>query len=255
MRRRCIFIVAAFFVVAVLVVAWLGSPGAGAPVLTYHHIGDGPEWYNVSAADFEHQLVYLRESGYVAVSVVQLADGLEGRTQLPPRPIVITFDDGYEDNFLAAFPILERQGMRGTFFVVTGKMGNADYMSWNQAREMNARGMELGSHTVNHYTLNEINLRELERELLTSRVMLENNLPASAPIFANPFGETAPAVVELLERTGYRAACSSVVGVNRPGENPYMIRRMSVTRPQYGLWDFRVRLWLLNVAGKWENKW
>jgi len=119
---------------------------------------------------------------------------------------------------------------------------------------MIAGGMEVGSHTVHHYTLNEINLKELERELLASRLMLENNLAGAAPIFANPFGETAPAVVELLSRTGYRAACSSVVGVNRPGENLYMIRRLSVPASRFGLWEFRLRLWWLNLKGRLEKR-
>lgn len=254
MKRRIIIGAALLFAAVFLTACWLVSQGDAVPVLTYHHIGEGPEWYNVSTADFEKQMAFLRNNGYEAVSVVQLADGLAGRARLPSRPIAITFDDGYEDNYLAAMPVLERQGMKGTFFVVTGKMGQPGYMSWSQVREMNARGMEIGSHTVNHFTLNEISLRELERELLTSRVMLENNLPAPAPIFANPFGETAPAVVELLGRTGYQAACSSVVGVNHLGENPYMLRRMSVPQLRYGLWEFRVRLWLLNAAAKWEKK-
>lgn len=250
MRRKSLIL---FIITAVVVAAGLvgiGSPGAGIPVLTYHHIGMGTEWYNVQPTDFEQQLSYLRESGYVSVSVTELAEGLAGRAKLPPRPVVITFDDGYEDNYLAALPVLERQKMMGTFFVVTGKLGQPGYMSWDQAREMAARGMELGSHTVHHYTLNEISLREMERELILSRLMLETNIPASAPIFANPFGETAPAVVKLLEQTGYRAACSSVVGLNRTGENLYMIRRLSVPQPRLGLLDFRLRLWWLNMMDR-----
>ena len=249
MKRR--WIQGVFLILFVLVLlVWLGAPGAGIPVLTYHQIGDDEEWWSVSAADFEQQLVFLRDSGYTTISVIELSEGLSGRRRLPDRPIVITFDDGYEDNYRTAFPILERQKMRGTFFVVTGRMGKQGYMSWQQAREMSLRGMEIGSHTVNHFTLKEISLKELERELLASRLMLENNVPAYAPIFANPFGETAPAVVELLSRTGYRAACSSVVGINKPGENLYMIRRLSVLRPRAGLWEFRARLWWLNMKGK-----
>ena len=250
MNRRSLLIFIGLAMAGFLIVGWLISPGAGVPVLTYHHIGDGQEWYRISAADFEEQLVYLREKGYTAVTVMELAEGLSGRFQLPPRPVVITFDDGYEDNYAAAFPILKRQNMRGVFFVVTGKMGQPNYMSWEQAREMNEKGMEIGSHTVHHYTLKEINLKELERELLSSRIMLENNVPAAAPVFANPFGETAPAVVELLGRTGYRAACSSVVGLNYPGGNLYMIRRMSVPRSRAGLWEFKARLWWLNLTGR-----
>lgn len=250
MRHRIVFAFLGLALLVAVTLGWLISPGAGIPVLTYHHVGDGPEWFNVSAADFERQLVFLRDSGYTTVSVMELADGLSGKTKMLRRPIVITFDDGYEDNYAAAFPILLRQKMRGTFFVVTGKMGQPGYMNWEQTEKMSLAGMEIGSHTVNHYTLNEINLKELERELLSSRIMLENNLRSAAPIFANPFGETAPAVVELLGRTGYRAACSSVVGVNRPGENLFMIRRMSVPRSRFGLWDLRVRLWWLNFIGR-----
>ena len=251
MIRRLIFFAAIFFSLFAGFIVWSISPGAGIPVLTYHHIGDGAEWYYVSAADFELQMKYLQQLGYTPVSVTELSEGLSGRRSLPSRSIVITFDDGYEDNYLSALPILEKLGMRATFFVVTGRMGQPGYMKWQQAKEMGEHGMEVGSHTVNHYTLNEINLKELERELLVSRLMLENNVPAAAPIFANPFGETAPAVVELLGRTGYAAACSSVVGINKPGENLYMIRRISIPRPNYGLWDFRVRLWRLNIADRW----
>lgn len=249
MKRQLIWGVS-IVIVLMGMLAWLGSPGAGVPVLTYHQIGDSAEWWSVNADDFEQQLIFLRKKGYTTISVVELSEGLAGRRPLPERPIVITFDDGYEDNYRAAFPILERQGMRGTFFVVTGRMGTSGYMNWRQVREMSLRGMEIGSHTVNHYTLNEINLKELERELRGSRLMLENNVPAAAPIFANPFGEAAPAVVDLLSRTGYKAACSSVVGINHPGDNLFMLRRMSVLRPKAGLWDFQLRLWLLNMKGR-----
>ena len=252
MRRRSIVYLLVLLVAAFSVLAWLGSAGSGIPVLTYHHIGSGNGWLYVSEADFEQQLVYLRERGYTTISVAELAEGLSGRTKLPDRPIVLTFDDGYDDNYQAALPVLLRQGMRASFFVVTGKMGQPGYLSWPQAAKMRDQGMEIGSHTVHHYTLTEINLKEMERELRGSRLMLESNLSITKAVFANPFGETAPAVVTLLEKTGYQAACSSVVGLNRAGENLFMIRRMSVPRPKFGLWDFRLRLWWLNMLDRLE---
>ena len=165
---------------------------------------------------------------------------------------MITFDDGYEDNWSNAFPILEKHGLRATFFVVTGKTGKPDYMSWQQLQAMQAKGMEIGSHTVNHYSLNEINLKEFTRELLLSRIMLENNLFHPVEIFANPFGETTPQVVELLEKTGYRAACSSIFGSNFSGDNPYLVKRLTVHKPLPGLgvWNFRFLLLGLEVVGK-----
>ena len=252
MRRRSIVYLLVLLVAAFSVLAWLGSAGSGIPVLTYHHIGSGNGWLYVSEADFEQQLVYLRERGYKTISVAELAEGLSGRTKLPDRPIVLTFDDGYDDNYQAALPVLLRQGMRASFFVVTGKMGQPGYLSWPQAAQMRDQGMEIGSHTVHHYTLTEINLKEMERELRGSRLMLESNLSITKAVFANPFGETAPAVVALLEKTGYQAAGSSVVGLNRAGENLFMIRRMSVPRPKFGLWDFRLRLWWLNMLDRLE---
>ena len=252
MKQRSVLLAILLAILVAAGLVWLGSPGPGIPVLTYHHIGAEAGWLYVSETDFERQLVYLRDQGYTPISVAELAEGLAGRVQLPKRPIVLTFDDGYDDNYHAALPILVKQNMRASFFVVTGKIGQPGYMNWAQAREMRGRGMEIGSHTVHHYTLNEINLKEMERELLASRLMLESNLPAAPAVFANPFGETAPAVVDLLARTGYRAACSSVVGLNRPGENLFMIRRLSVPKPRFGLWEFRLRLWWLNMLDRLE---
>jgi peptidoglycan/xylan/chitin deacetylase (PgdA/CDA1 family) len=252
MKHRKLWFAIAGVLFLLIGLTWLGSPGNGIPVLTYHHIGAEAGWLYVSENDFEQQLVYLRDQGYSPISVAELAAGLAGRAQLPKRPIVLTFDDGYDDNYRVALPVLLRQGMRASFFVVTGKIGQPGYMTWAQARQMREQGMEIGSHTVHHYTLNEINLKEMERELLASRLMLESNLPPAPAIFANPFGETAPAVVKLLAQTGYQAACSSVVGLNHPGENLFMIRRLSVPKPRFGIWDFRLRLWWLNMSDRLE---
>lgn len=234
----------------VLLLYFLGRPTEGIPVLTYHHVGDGKEWYYVGAGEFETHLKYLKENGFSVLNLAEASEVLAGKRAMPQRPVVVTFDDGYEDNFSAALPLLEKYGMRATFFITTGKMGQPEYLTWSQARAMQKRGMEIGSHTVNHYTLNEINLKEFERELLSSRLMLQSNIPMPAVFFANPFGETAPAVVELLRKTGYQAACASVVGINRPGENPYRLKRMSVPRSSIGIWEFRLRLWRLYAGAR-----
>jgi len=251
-KRILIVVFLCIALIAGFVAGWMILPSRGVPVLTYHHIGDSPEWYYLSAADFDRQMAFIKKEGYTAISVVELTAALAGSRPLPPKPIVITFDDGYEDNWTVATPILEKHGLRATFFVVTGKIGKPEYMTWPQLQAMQAKGMEIGSHTVNHYTLNEINLKEFTRELLLSRLMLENNLFHPVEIFANPFGETTPAVVELLGKTGYRAACSSIFGSNFSGENPYLLKRMTVPKPLpgLGLWDFRARLLRLEAVGK-----
>lgn len=238
--------------VFILVIAWEMVPSRGVPVLTYHQIGDSPDWYYVSAVDFEQQIAFLQKNGYHTISVRELMSGLNGQSPLPPKPIVITFDDGYKNNWTHAVPILEKHQARATFFVVTGHMGQPDYMSWQELLDMQQKGMEIGSHTLNHYTLNEINLKEFSRELRLSRLMLENNLQPPTDIFANPFGETTPAVVALLKETGYSAACSSIVGTNFAGTDPYRIKRVTIKNMPWGLGltAFRLRLFWLDLIGK-----
>ena len=247
--RRLIWGAAALALLAVMTYP-LGMPGDGIAVLTYHHVGHSKDWLYVSPDEFDSQLKFLQTSGFHILSVAEAADILAGKGKMPRQAVVITFDDGYEDNYLAALPVLEKNGVKATFFVVTGKMGQPGYLTWDQVREMKRRGMEIGSHTVNHYTLNEINLKEFERELLLSRLMLQNNVEMPVVLFANPFGETAPAVVGLLRQTGYEAACSSVVGINRPGENPYILKRMSVPRSTAGILEFKLRLWRLYAGAR-----
>lgn len=236
----------------IAIIAWETVPSRGVPVLTYHQIGDSPDWYYVSAVDFERQIAYLRQKGYHTIHVRELIAGLNGQNQLPAKPIVITFDDGYKNNWTHAVPILEKHQSRATFFVVTGRMGHPDYMSWQELRTMQQKGMEIGSHTFNHYTLNEINLKEFSRELRLSRLMLENNLQPPTDIFANPFGETTPAVVTLLKESGYSAACSSIVGTNFAGTDPYQIKRVTIKNMPWGLGltAFRLRLLWLDLIGK-----
>lgn len=236
----------------VLTVLWLIIPYSGVPVLTYHHIGDSPEWYYVSASSFEYHVALLKFFGYSPISVQEMGAGLASKQSLPWKPIVITFDDGYKDNWATAVPILEKYGFKATFFIVTGRVGEPDYMSWQDLQAMQAKGMEIGSHTVNHYTLNEINLNEFSRELMLSLIMLENNLHPPVNIFANPHGETTPAIVDLLQKTGYSAACSSIMGSNFANTDPFLIRRVTIKNAssRFGQISFHFRLLGLDAISK-----
>lgn len=239
-------------VISLLIITWTFIPYRGVPVLTYHHIGDAPEWYYVSASSFEYQMALLKFFGYSPISIQDLVAGFSGQKDLPWKPIVLTFDDGYKDNWTTAVPILEKYGFTATFFVVTGRSGKSDYMSWQDLQAMQKKGMEIGSHTANHYTLNEINLNEFSRELILSRIMLENNLRLPVNIFANPHGETTPEVVSMLKKAGYNAACSSIMGSNFPNMDSFLIRRMTIknTSGRFGLISFHLRLFVLDAISK-----
>ena len=132
------------------------------PILMYHYIdAPGPDAdiyrkdLSVLPQAFEEQMVYLREAGYHSISLRDLVLHLQAGVELPPNPVVLTFDDGYLDNYTQAYPILERYGFSGTFFIITGLVDKRTegHMSWEQVEELHSRGMEIGSHS---YTLPDL---------------------------------------------------------------------------------------------------
>ena len=252
MEKRKQYLTYGLFIFFVASLLWTILPYQGVPVVTYHNIGESSKWYYVSPKHFEYQMTFLKLLGYSPISLQEMMAGLAGKRTLPWKPIVITFDDGYQDNWSQAVPILEKYGFRATFFVVTGKMGTRGYMSWTELQAMQEKGMEIGSHTVNHYPPSVINLKEFSRELLLSRLMLENNLELPVNIFANPHGETTPAIVDLLKRTGYVAACSSGAGSNFSDTDLFLIRRVTIKNMNgvKGKASFLVRMLWLDVYNK-----
>ena len=239
------------FVVAAAIL-WAVLPYQGVPALTYHHISDSSHWYYVSPKHFDYQMLFLKLLGYSPISLQEMRAGLAGKSRLPWKPILITFDDGYHDNWSQAMPILEKHGFHATFFVVTGKMGTRGYMSWQELQAMQQKGMEIGSHTVNHYPPSVINLKEFSRELLLSRIMLESNLQPPVNVFANPHGETTPEIINLLKQTGYVAACSSISGANFADTDRYLIRRVTIKNMSgaKGAASFLVRMLWLDIYNK-----
>jgi peptidoglycan/xylan/chitin deacetylase (PgdA/CDA1 family) len=125
----------------------------------YHYVSQPPPGsdiyrvdLSVTPARFEEHLRYLADAGYTTVTLDDLLYALAQGRPLPDRPVILTFDDGYEDNYLAAFPLLAQQGMVGHFFIMTDVInaGTPGYMSWTQIEEMSAAGQRFGSHARFH---------------------------------------------------------------------------------------------------------
>ncbi len=114
------------------------------PILMFHHTGEPPagadelrQGLTVSTADLEAQMAYLKQAGYQPVSETQLFKALYGGAPLPPNPVMLTFDDGYVDNYQVVVPILEKYDFPATFYIVTDLVGTPEYMSWDQIVELN----------------------------------------------------------------------------------------------------------------------
>lgn len=220
----------------------LFSPPEGIPILAYHRVNSDGEMYSISPGDFEAQLRYLKEKGYATVSLAEMQEAFAGKRSLPVKPIVITFDDGYADNYLQALPLLEKYGFTATVFVLAGHVGQPEYLSWEQIRAMQERRTEIGSHTFSHADLNRLTPDEQRRELAESKRLLEEKLGTPVEYLAYPYGQFSPALFALLEETGYRGACTGLSGFNGMGTPPYALKRINIPQPRYGLYEFRARL-------------
>lgn len=226
---------------------WLMYSSSGVPILAYHRVSDDNETYSIAPAEFERQMQYLAQHGYTALSLAEMRDAFARKRDMPAKPVVITFDDGYADNFLVALPIMEKYGFKATVFVIAGQVGQPGYLSWNQIKAMQNRNTEIGSHTLSHVALSEVKPDEQLREISQSKEMLEQNIGTPVRFLAYPYGKFSDGLFGLLANAEYQAACTGRTGLNFAETNPYALKRINIPQPQYGLLEFRARLIRANV--------
>lgn len=197
----------------------------GIPVLMYHKVGSWPKdskmkslW--VSPVMFRRHLGYLKKNGWTPVTFKDLYEHWDGINPLPEKPILITFDDGYENNYLEAFPILREFNFPATIFVVTGTVGGDNrwhdpasesrirMVSWAQLKELQKAGWEIGSHTVNHRRLLTLEKAQVTEEMEKSREAIAEFLDEEPKTLAYPYGngEDDPAIRTAAKDADYRIA-------------------------------------------------
>jgi peptidoglycan/xylan/chitin deacetylase (PgdA/CDA1 family) len=170
--------------------------------------------WTVSPTSFKSQLDYLAAHDYHTISFSQLDAFFEGGMPLPVHPIILTFDDGWSEDYTVAFPALRERGMRGTFFVPTSYAGapGGNLLSWEEIGEMDAEGMEFGGHTINHANLEQVGQEEGLRQLEVSKSKMEQKLGHPTIAFAYPFGTYNSQVVKEVRQAGYRMAVGLCCG-------------------------------------------
>ena len=185
------------------------------PILIYHSIAPYRadmsalvRRYTVPPESLEQQLHYLQQSGYTVISFESLLDAMtSANVALPAKPVVITFDDGWEDVYRDAFPLLKKYGDTATFFVFTNGIGNKDFMRWDQLANMQAAGMDIESHSISHPYLSAMTDKaELWKEIEGSKEIIASHLARAPDIFAYPFGSYKELDIAMLKAAGYRAA-------------------------------------------------
>jgi peptidoglycan/xylan/chitin deacetylase (PgdA/CDA1 family) len=198
-----------------------------APILLYHHVNDDPanNRYDISTATFTAQMQALKDWGYTAITVSTLVDVLVHGGPLPARPVVISFDDGNLDVYTNAFPIMQRFGMVGVFFIVGNRVGSPEFVDADQLITMAAAGWEIGSHSWSHIDISQDH-DSMEKEIGVSKSRLEEALGVPIKIFAYPFGTIDPEVAQKVAEYGYSAAVGlGTLDVHTWGSLYYLERR------------------------------
>lgn len=244
-----------FAICLLLAVLLLGGGGAaraqydnGIPVLLYHHVSDGRTdlpALTVTTAEFERQMALLRGAGFETISPRQFIAYMEEEAvTLPAKPVLITFDDGYEDNYTHAFPVLQRFGFSAVIFMVDINIDRDGRLSSRQIREMAAQGIAFGSHSVTHPNLTTLSGRELRHEVRDGKRKLEKLTRKEAELFSYPYGYFNLPAWEAADMAGYKAAFTVLPGLNHSErDNLFLLRRI----PIYNDTDFNALFFLLDT--------
>jgi peptidoglycan/xylan/chitin deacetylase (PgdA/CDA1 family) len=209
-----------------------------APILLYHRVVEGQEnnRYAVSPEAFETQMRYLAENGYTTITPAYLARVILTGGQLPARPVVITFDDGYEDTYTRAFPVMEKYGLKGAVYIVTSTVGVGEFIRLEQLRDLAEHGWEIGTHTLTHTDLTQHHER-ISIELSQSRQILEEWLESPILTVAYPYGRVDEYVLNRTRRYGFTAGMGlGILNRHTPGTLYYLSRRE--VRADYDLNQF-----------------
>ena len=210
-----------YWVFTALVAAFSSAdPGGGhaeprkqVPVLCYHQVRD---WraddsktarpYIIPPSRFLLHMKMLRDSGYHAVSPDQLVDYLVKGIPLPPRPIVITFDDGTLAQYTSALPVLERYGFKAVFFIMTVTIDKPGYLSRAQIKALSDRGHVIGCHTWDHHNVTNYTGKDWDMQLSKPTGLLSQITGKPVNYFAYPFGSWNEAAITELRSHNYKAA-------------------------------------------------
>lgn len=215
----------------------LGPRKERLPILTYHRVVEvrpRGKWVPyVLRKDFESQLSMLRRRGYQSIDLEELGRwfaGQQGQSMPPRKVIVITFDDGWKDNYTIAFPLLKKYGFKATFFLITEKIGTPGYMNIDEIREMQHARMRFGSHTLTHPRLALVTGKEAWNEIYYSKVFLERLLGEEVDTFSYPYGDYDRKIEDMVRRAGYVFACSSEFGDNSREADRLRLKRILISR-------------------------
>lgn len=239
---------------------WWRPQAGGVPILMYHKVGDPPPgsqlkklW--VSIPQFRRQMEYLKSRGYTPMTLREIGEKESRREPIPSSAVVITFDDGYKNNHGNAFPILKEFGYKAVVYLVVNAIEKDNFwhdpasetripmLSWQEAAEMQAYGIEIGSHTMNHPRLSNLAPEKAREELQLSKRAIGERLGLEPVSFAYPYGngQDNPAIQAMAREAGYQTAVSVHSGKGDFQNARYCLKRIFVRGDDFDF-DFHLNM-------------
>jgi peptidoglycan/xylan/chitin deacetylase (PgdA/CDA1 family) len=231
----------------------LKTPRTGtARILYYHRVEDEEHRSCVKPAAFAAQMAHLRTEGYRVLALPEVRAYIEEHRPFPERTIVVTFDDGFADNYHNAFPILQKEGLPMTLFLTADYIGREELpvlrdrsgvapLSWDQVEEMSRHGVDIGAHTLTHPELTDVDDARLEKEVAGSRQAISERLGRDIRLFCYPRGRFDERVKQAVRDAGYDLACTTMEGCVTPDTHPFSLRRTFIANDD-SLRDFARKL-------------
>lgn len=200
------------------------------PILMYHSISDEDPNNNllVPPAMFEEQMAWLEENNFTAMSMDEVLEAME-TGKVPKRPIAITFDDGYSDNYISAFPSLKNHGLKATFFVITDGVDDGYYMSSDMLKEMQEAGMSIENHTANHLELDKLSREDAYDSIKRGQDFLRNVIGSDGNYLCYPVGKYSNETIEIAKELGIKAATTTQGGISSISDGVYQLKRVRIS--------------------------
>lgn len=215
-------------------------------ILMYHSIATPKNAtevrYMCPPQRLEQHVQRLLRAGYTFVGIDAVRRYYHDQQALPDKAVLLTLDDGFEDNYLNAWPIFQRYQIPAIIYLATGAMGKTNWalsvtpsrfterkmLAWAQIKEMAGQGLDFGAHSVSHAKLNLLEDGLASQELVLSKQAIEDHLGSACQHFAYPYGLFNANTAELVKQAGFVSACSTQSGFNNPATDQFMLRRIEV---------------------------
>lgn len=213
------------------------APFTRVPILIYHSvrpyypgITNIVKEYTVPPNIFDDQLRYLRDNGYTPITLDDLTAHFNSNKSLPDQPIIITFDDGWENQYRYAFPIMQKYGYTGIFYIYSNPIDKKVFLKWDEVKTMVDANMVIGDHTKSHPELSKIkDDATLRQEIEDSKKIIEAKIRKPVNDFAYPFGDFNSHTVDIVKQAGYKSARTVFKGTHQTNDIVFTLHGIIVT--------------------------